>query len=203
MARARDSLMETVTDAVTRAFRPAFLIAAVLAALAAVPALMVVGRVRRGQGSWSARRAAWSAAGVGALGLAGIGLLGAELAGGAGDTGTLVAEDPCTAPADPFPGGGLDGAVQRIGLSALNGAACELGTTRERLVLSLDPNSGFDDVTWDQETAEEALRVGARRAIDDANDRDAIPGWVASALEFIVDRAPIGWLVDNLPIPGL
>ena len=57
-------------------------------------------------------------------------------------------------------------------------------------------------MTWDDETLEDALRVGARRAIDDANDRDAIPGWVAASLGFVVDRAPIGWLVDRIPIPG-
>ena len=92
--------------------------------------------------------------------------------------------------------------MQRIALSALNGAACELGTTRERLVLSLDPNSTFDDVDWDQDTMEQALRGGAHRAIDDANDRDSIAGWVAAALGFVVDRAPISWLVERLPIPG-
>ena len=38
IARARDDLMDTVTDAMTRSFRPAFALAAALAALAAVPA---------------------------------------------------------------------------------------------------------------------------------------------------------------------
>jgi hypothetical protein len=126
-----------------------------------------------------------------------------ELAQGARHAGEFVAEDPCTAPADPYPGDGVDAAIQRIALSTLNGAACELGTTRERLILSLDEGSGFDDVDWDRDTMEQALRTGAARAIDDANDRDAIPGWVAAALEFVVDRAPIGWLVERIPIPGL
>jgi hypothetical protein len=132
-----------------------------------------------------------------------VSLLGVELANGARGAGEFVAQDPCTAPADSYPGDGLDASVQRIALSALNGAACELGTTRERLVLSLDENSGYDDVDWDKDTMEHALKVGAHRAIDDANDRDAIPGFVAAALGFAVDRAPIGWLVDRLPIPGL
>jgi hypothetical protein len=136
------------------------------------------------------------------LGLAGLGLLGAELADGARDVGMYVAEDPCTAPPDPYAGGGIDGTVQSIALSTLNGAACELGTSRERLVLSIDPDSGYADVTWDDETAEKALRVGAQRAIDDADDRDSIPGFAASILRFAVDRAPIGWLVARLPIPG-
>jgi len=99
-------------------------------------------------------------------------------------------------------GSGLDASVQRIALSTLNGAACELGTTRERLVLSLDPHAPFHDVTWDRKTMEKALRSGAHRAIDDANDRDTIPGWAAAALGFVVDRAPIDWLVDRIPIPG-
>ncbi len=202
MARARDALYDTVTDAVTRAFRPAFTIAAALAALAAIPALLVAGTRPHARRASTSARGRWSMAGLGVIGLAGIGVLVAEIVGGARDTGELVLEDPCGAPPDPYPGGGLDGSVQRIALSALNGAACELGTTRERLVLSLDENSGYDDVTWDRDTAEEALRVGAHRAIDDANDRDAIPGWAAAALGFVVDRAPIGWLVDRLPLPG-
>ena len=132
----------------------------------------------------------------------GVGLIAAEIAGGAADVGEYEAADPCTAPPDTYPGDGLDAIAQRIGLSALNGAACELGTSREKLVLSLDPDSGYDDVTWDDATAEEALRSGAHRAIDDADERDSIPGWVASAMHFVVDRAPVGWLVDRLPIPA-
>ena len=201
MARARDDLMDTVTDAVTRSFRPAFGVAAALAALAAIPALVVALASPRAHAG-SVRRRELSTLGVGALGLAGLALLGAELASGGRDVGEYVAADPCAAGPDPFPGDGLDASVQRIALSALNGAACELGTTRERLVLSIDPDSGYGDVTWDDETVEEALRVGARRAIDDADERDSIPGFVATILRFAVDRAPIGWLVERLPLPG-
>ena len=202
MARARDDLMDTVTDSVTRSFRPAFAIAAVLAALSAFAGLALVRRPTVTHPEAPAKRSR-STVGVGALLVVAVALIGVAFSRGARTTGEFVAQDPCTAPADPFPGDGLDAAVQRIALSTLNGAACELGTTRERLVLSLDENSGFDDVDWDKETMENALRVGARRAIDDANDRDAIPGWVAAALEFAVDQAPLGWLVDRLPIPGL
>ncbi len=201
MARARDELMDTVTDSVTRAFRPAFMIAAVLAALAAVPAWFVVRRRPPPEREWSRARRRRSAVALGGIGAIALALIAGTVSSG-GDTGTFVADDPCTAAPDQFPGDGLDASVQRIALSALDGAACELDTTRERLVLSLDPNSSFDDVTWDHDTMEQALRVGAHRAIDDANDRDAIPGWAAAALGFIVERAPVDWLVERIPIPG-
>jgi hypothetical protein len=87
-------------------------------------------------------------------------------------------------------------------LSALNGAACDLGTTRERLVLSLDAASPYRDVHWDRPTLERALRAGADRAIADADKRDSLPGWVAWVLRRVVERAPIGWLVDRVPLPG-
>jgi hypothetical protein len=202
MARARDDLIDTVTDAITRSFRPAFIIAAALAALAAIPALLVVGRGPASRTQWSTSpRQQMSIAGIGAIAIVAIGLVAFEMARSA-DTGEFVAEDPCTAAPDPFPGGGLDASIQRIALSTINGAACELGTTRERLVLSLDPKSTYDDVSWDRDTMETALRSGAHRAIDDANDRNTIPGPAAAVLGFVVDRAPIGWLVERIPIPG-
>lgn len=201
MAAARDALMDTVTDAITRSFRPGFVVAAALAASATVPALVLCLR-RREVGARRPAHAASAAIGIAATAVVGAALLAGEVADGAADVGAYEAADPCTAAPDPYPGSGLDAVAQRIGLSALNGAACELGTTRERLVLSLDPDSGYDDVTWDDETAEQALRSGAHRAIDDADDRDSIPGWAATALHFVVDRAPVGWLVDRLPIPG-
>jgi hypothetical protein len=148
------------------------------------------------------RRARGAGIVVGVAAAAAVGLVAAEFAAGARDVGKFAAVDPCTAPADTYPGSGLDASVQRIALSTLNGAACELGTTRERLVLSLDPNSGFDDVEWDEETLEQAMRAGAHRAIDDADERDSIPGFIASALHFIVDRAPMSWLADRIPLPG-
>ncbi len=138
MASARDELMDTVTDAVTRSFRPAFMIAAALAALAALPAWFVVRRRPPPDWRWSPTRRRWSAVGLGGIAAVALILVGATVSSSA-DTGEFVAEDPCTAAPDQFQGDGLDASVQRIALSALNGAACELGTTRERLVLSLDP----------------------------------------------------------------
>lgn len=134
-----------------------------------------------------------------------VAFVGLEVGAGARTFGERTYVDPCTAPADPFPQGeGLDGTLQRILLSGLNGAACELGTSREVLVLSLDPDTGFgDEVTWTEEELERALQAGLLRAVDDADERDTLPGFVASILRFAVERAPLDWLLGLVDLPFL
>jgi MFS family permease len=201
LAAARDSLTGTISDAITRSFRPAFAVAAGLAALAAVPALAVALRRRRGHRARAAHRGrATALVVVGALGVTVVGLLATERAAGAATVGTFQAVDPCTASPETYGGSGIDGWAQRVALSALNGAACELHTTRERLVLSLDPNSGYNDVTWDHATAKKALHRGLQRAVDDAEARGTLPGWGGSILGFFVDHAPLDWVIDRIPL---
>ena len=138
-----------------------------------------------------------------ALGAVSIGLIGTEVAAGAADFGRAELVDPCTAPASPFDGDGIDGAIQRIALGGLNGAACELGVGREELVLSLDPDSGAGVIDWDSETVQDAVRAGTIRAIEDAENRDTLPGWAASALTWVVERAPVSWFLENISLDFL
>lgn len=123
-------------------------------------------------------------------------LVGIELARGAIDAGALAVADPCGERA-PYPGQGLDATVQRVVLDGLDGAACELGTTREELVLSLAPGSGTAPIRWDHETIERALRAGLLGAIDDAEDRGSLNALVATLLRELVERAPVRWLIDG------
>lgn len=123
------------------------------------------------------------------------GLIGVELANGAADAGALAVRDPCVA-RTAFPGEGLDAVVQRIVLDGLDGAACELGTTREELVLSLAPSAGRP-IAWDDETIERALRAGLVGAVDDAEERGSVNGVVAFLLRELVERAPVQWLIDG------
>jgi hypothetical protein len=123
-------------------------------------------------------------------------LIGVELSRGAIDYGELEVADPCE-PRPPFPGEGLDATIQRIVLNGLDGAACELGTTREELVLSLDTRTGVETIPWDDETIEQAVRSGLLRAVDDAQERGTLNGLVARIVREIVERAPLQWLIDG------
>jgi hypothetical protein len=127
---------------------------------------------------------------VGALALVGI-----EFANGAADAGALAVRDPCE-PRSAFPGQGLDATLQRLVLDGLDGAACELGATREELVLSLSPRSK-PDIGWDDEAIERALRAGLLGAIDDAEQRGSLNAIVAALLRQFAERAPVQWLIDG------
>jgi predicted MFS family arabinose efflux permease len=188
----RDQLMTTIEDAITRAFRPGFVVAALFGVLALVPALMVAT-----PGTKTVRHPPrWLLA---ALCAGCVVLVVVEAGTGAGAVGEYHVANPCTASPDPYPGSGLDAAVQRIALSTLNGAACELHMSTEEMVLSLDRNSGYGNVKWDKATTERALRSGADRAINDAKRRGTLPGWAATALGVVVDHAPLDWFIGRLP----
>ncbi len=121
-------------------------------------------------------------------------LIAVELALGAVGFGGAKLADPCTSkPA--FAGGGIDGAVQRIALSGLNGAACKLGTSREELVLSFSPASG-EKIRWTRPTIDAALRAGVDRAATDTAGSGLLGGVLAFLLrELVAD--PVGWLLDG------
>ncbi len=128
-------------------------------------------------------------------------LIGLELANGAADAGALAVADPCAERA-AYPGEGLDAVLQRIVLDGLDGAACELDTTREELVLSLGTSSAPGEVPWDDETIEQALRAGLLEAIADAEERGSLNAVAALLLRQLVERGPVQWLVDGGQVIG-
>ncbi len=130
-----------------------------------------------------------------ALGVAAAVLIALELANGARDYGESKVADPCE-PRPAFPGDGFQATIQRIVLDGIDGAACELNTTREELVLSLDPELGRD-VEWDRETLERAVRAGLLESVDDAEARDSIGGLEARIMREVVERAPLDVLIQG------
>ena len=133
---------------------------------------------------------------------AAVALLAVELGMGAWDFGEAKRVNPCSAHAS-YPGGGFDATLQRIVLDGLNGAACELHTTREELVLSLRPSSERK-AKWNDETIQRAVRVGLVRAIDEAERRGDVPGVLAAVLRAGARHAPVKFLLEgNADLSGL
>lgn len=122
-------------------------------------------------------------------------LLAVELGQGALDFGQAKREHPCSGHSS-YAGSGLDATLQRIVLDGLNGAACELHTTREELVLSLRPSSSHP-VRWDEQTIQRAVRSGLVRSIDEAERRGDLPGIVAGVLRAAAEYAPVKFFVEG------
>jgi hypothetical protein len=132
-----------------------------------------------------------------ALGVAAVALIIVELALGALSFGQPHLADPCTSK-PVLTGGGIDGAVQRFARSTLDGAACELHTTREELVLSFVPAAGTKRIRWDRRTIDRALRAGLDRAAHDL----AGNGVAGQILAFTLSKifAPsVEWFLQQAP----
>jgi hypothetical protein len=128
---------------------------------------------------------------VAVLLVAGIALVTSEVI--QGSKRSVAIENPC-ARRIAFSGGGLDATVQRIVLDGLDGAACRLGTSRERLVLSLagDPSERLP-VT--RATRDAAVRAGLLRALDEAERRGDVPALLTPLLRRVVQKVPLDELI--------
>jgi hypothetical protein len=119
-------------------------------------------------------------------------LVGVELSRGALGDGALAVPDPCTREVT-VDVGGLDGQAQRIGLRALDDAACRLGTSREELLL--DAAGSLDERGELPGGTEEAIRDGLAAAIRAERDEGRIGAVTAFLLEQAARRAPVAWVV--------
>jgi hypothetical protein len=133
-------------------------------------------------------------------------LVGVYLALGGASYAPAKVANPC-APRELRNPHGVGEVAQQIVLSALDGAACKLGVTREDIVLAFKDESSLrafaraHHVT--QKKLEEMLRAGLVRAIDDAERAGQLTQPVADLLRGIVKRIPIGGFLDVLEqLPG-
>jgi hypothetical protein len=146
------------------------------------------------------RAIGWSVAAALALVLAYLAL------GGASYAPAKVA-DPC-APRDWRKPSGLSEVGEQIVLSGLDGAACELGVSREAMVLALANNDSRERFAREHgitdQRLEQLVRDGLLRAIEDAEEADALNPTIADILRGLVRTIPVDELVDLLDrIPGL
>jgi hypothetical protein len=121
-------------------------------------------------------------------------LVGAYLAAGGSSYTPEKTQDPCK----PRPWGNpqsLGEIANQFSVSALDGAACKLGVSRETLARALATQEGRERFRRrygvnDAKLAE-AIRAGLVRAVDDAERAGAIPSLVAGPLRSAVEDIPL------------
>lgn len=138
-----------------------------------------------------------------AAALAGVALVAGYLALGGGDFEPTPPPDPCTLRAGPAPEpgtAGLTGTLERVGLTALAGSACELGVSRERLLLAL---GGQTELGVGRERRTEAFREGLLRALDEEERAGRVSPAQTLILRQAVAVLPVDVVLDRLFGEGL
>jgi len=135
---------------------------------------------------------------IGAI-VASLVLVGAYLAAGGSSYAPAKTQNPCKHRPWRNPEG-IEQIAEQFSLSALDGAACELGVTRERLARALaTPRSrerfmrryGIGDAQLAR-----AIRAGLVRAVDDAEQAGALSPLFAGPLREAVRRIPIDQAIE-------
>ena len=122
-------------------------------------------------------------------------LVGVYVAAGGASYTPEKSRNPC----DPRPwhenSGGLEGLAEEFTLSALDGAACQLGVTREQLARALATKENRERFSKrfhiDDEKLSKAIRAGLLRAIDDAEEHGRLNGIIAAPLRATVENIPL------------
>jgi hypothetical protein len=101
---------------------------------------------------------------------------------------------------------GLQEVLEQVALSAFDGAACELGVSREELVLALRNEEALDAFAAehgiDRTDAERAFEDGIDRALVEAEEAGALSGFTASLVARAVDAVPPWLLLEALESLG-
>jgi hypothetical protein len=134
-------------------------------------------------------------------------LVGVYLALGGASYEPAKAANPCV-PRDWRNPGGFQEVAEQIVLSALDGTACKLHVSREDLVLALANSGSLDRFAREHgitnREAEELVRSGLLRAVDDAQRAGAVGDTTAGLLRVLARNVPVDELLDLLQrLPGL
>jgi hypothetical protein len=121
-------------------------------------------------------------------------LVGVHLVLGGGAFSPSKPPDPCHLPPARSSASGVDGTLERVGVTALAGAACELGVTRERLLVDL----AGDERSFTEDRRADAFRKGLRDAIDAEEGAGRLDDRLAFVLRRAVDLLPVDTILDQL-----
>lgn len=146
-----------------------------------------------GAGRWSGRALV-----IGSI-LASLVLVGAYLAAGGSSYEPEKVQNPCQPRpwSDPQ---NLGQIANQFTISALDGAACKLGVSRETLARALATPEGRERFTKrygiDDEKLAIAIRAGLVRAVDDAEEAGALPSLLAGPLRRTVQSIPLEQAIE-------
>jgi hypothetical protein len=136
---------------------------------------------------------------VGGAILAAVALVGTYLAAGGSSYTPEKTQDPCKHRAWRNPEG-LQEIAQQFTLSALDGAACELGVSRETLARALTSQESRDRFTQrygiDDTELAKAVRAGLLRAVDDAENAGALNPLLAAPLRQTLRNIPLDQAIE-------
>jgi hypothetical protein len=182
-------LQDQLDRAVTAAFARPFLLAVALALAALLPAALLRGPpIRR-----RPRPLLVSAA-------AAVVLVSYLALGGASYEPTPVA-DPCVEREWRDPGD-LEAVLEQVALSALDGAACELGVAREDIVLALRDEESLEEFAEERgisrDEAESAVEDGIERAVAEAEAAGGLSGVAGELVARAIEAVPPWLLLDAL-----
>ncbi|HEX6781734.1 MAG TPA: hypothetical protein VF125_06850 [Solirubrobacterales bacterium] len=145
------------------------------------------------EGRWSGRALV-----VGSI-LASLVLVGAYLAAGGSSYEPEKVQNPC----QPRPWSNpqtLGQIANQFTISALDGAACQLGVSREALARALATPEGRERFKErygiDDEKLAKAIRAGLVRAVDDAEEAGALPSLIAGPLRQAVQNIPLEQAIE-------
>jgi hypothetical protein len=124
-------------------------------------------------------------------------LVAGYLALGGGGYEVGAPPDPCSDTGQPA-GEGVGGTVERLALTSLDGAACELGVTRERLLLVLAGEVEAPPELEDERRRSDAFRAGLRRAVDAEAEAGRLGATEAFVLRQAIQFAPVEALLERL-----
>jgi hypothetical protein len=136
---------------------------------------------------------------VGASIVSALVLVGVYLAAGGSSYSPEKSQDPCQHRPWSNPEG-LQEIANQFSISALDGAACQLGVTRETLARALaTPEArerfkeryGIDDAKLAK-----AIRAGLLRAVDDAEEAGALSPLIAGPLRGTIEEIPLDRAIE-------
>jgi len=117
---------------------------------------------------------------------------------------------PVANPCDARERGDADGlaeTIEQVALRAVDGVACELGVSREDLVLALRSEEALDafarEQDIDRDELEQAITDGLVRAVDQAEAEGEIPGGlVVDLIRRAVESVPPWLILETLESLG-